>query len=148
MGEWKIEEFNWSDFGGRKWGKEGVGWKFASTLPPSLFFLHYWRFGCFFFFHFFFPNNNFFSFIKNLLKKSYEIGTNSIFYRVFWLNIAKSGVYLRYRHCYKLFRELRKESEFQQRCCRNSTKVWERKRKNGREKILNFSNHITEIPAA
>ena len=69
-------------------------------------------------------------------------------YRVFWLNITKSEIYLRYRHCSKLFRELRKESEFQRRCCRNSTKVWERKRKSGREKILNFDNHITEIPAA
>ena len=27
------------------------------------------------------------------------------------------------------------------------TKVWERKRKIGREKILNFGNPITEIPA-
>ena len=52
-----------------------------------------------------------------------------------------------YRHYSKLFRKLRKESEFRQRCCRNSTKVWERKRKNGREKILNFGNHITETPA-
>ena len=68
--------------------------------------------------------------------------------RVFWLNIAKSGVYLRYRHCFKLFRELRKESEFRQWCCQNSTKVWERKRKSGREKILNFGNHVIEISAA
>ena len=56
------------------------------------------------------------------------------------MNIAKSGIYLRYRHCFKLFRELRKEG--------NSTKVWERKGKSGREKILNFGNHITEILAA
>ena len=68
--------------------------------------------------------------------------------RVFWPNIVKFGVYLRYRYCFKLFRELRKESEFKQWCCRNSTKVWERKRKSGREKILNFGNHITEILAA
>ena len=65
---------------------------------------------------------------------------------VLWLNIAKFGVYLRYRHCSKLFRKLRKESDFWQRCYRNSTKVWERKRKSGREKILNIGNHITEIP--
>ena len=65
---------------------------------------------------------------------------------VFWPNIAKFEVYLRYRHCSKLFREMGKESEFRQRCCRNSTKVWERKRKSGREKILNFGNHITKIP--
>ena len=31
--------------------------------------------------------------------------------------------------------------------CRNSTKVWEINRKSGREKILNFGNHIIEIPA-
>ena len=31
---------------------------------------------------------------------------------VFWLNIAKFGIYLHYSHCSKLFRELRKESEF------------------------------------
>ena len=43
---------------------------------------------------------------------------------------------------------LRKESEFRQQCCRNSTKVWERKSKSGREKILNFDNHITKIPVA
>ena len=30
----------------------------------------------------------------------------------------------------------------------NSTKVWEKKRKSGREKILNFGNHIIEISAA
>ena len=42
---------------------------------------------------------------------------------VFWLNIAESGVYLCYRHCFKLIRELRKESEFRQRYCRNSTKI-------------------------
>ena len=55
---------------------------------------------------------------------------------------------MHYSHCSKLFKNLRKESEFWQRCCRNSTKLWERKRKNGREKILNFGNGITEIPAA
>ena len=69
-------------------------------------------------------------------------------FQVFWLNIAKFRVYLHYRHCSKLYRELRRESEFRQWCCRNSTKVWERKRKSGWEKILNFSNHITEIPIA
>ena len=67
---------------------------------------------------------------------------------VFLLNIAKFGIYLHYSHCLKLFRELRKESEFRQRCCQNSTKVWKRKRKSRREKILNYGNGITEIPAA
>ena len=58
----------------------------------------------------------------------------------FWSNITKFGVYLCYRHCFKLFKKLRKKSEFQQQCCRNSTKVWEKKKKSGRDKILNFGN--------
>ena len=52
-----------------------------------------------------------------------------------------------YRYCYNLFREMRKESEFWRQCCRNSTKVWKRKRKSTGEKILNFGNVIIEIPA-
>ena len=85
----------------------------------------------------------------NSKRKLVECNKNSTlikhrgYKRFFWLIIAKSRIYLHYSHCSKLFRELRKESEFRQRCCRNSTKVWERKR----EKILNFSNGITEIPA-
>ena len=58
----------------------------------------------------------------------------------FWSNITKFGVYLCYRHCFKLFKKLRKKSEFQQRCYWNSTKVWKKKKKSGREKILNFGN--------
>ena len=42
---------------------------------------------------------------------------------VFWLNIAKFEIYLRYRYCFNLFREMRKESECRQHRCRNSTKV-------------------------
>ena len=85
----------------------------------------------------------------NSKRKLVECNKNSTlikhrgYKRVFWLIIAKSRIYLHYSHCSKLFRELRKESEFRQRCCRNSTKVWERKR----EKILNFGNGIIEIPA-
>ena len=33
---------------------------------------------------------------------------------VFWLNIAKSKIYLRYKYCSNLFSEIRKESEFRQ----------------------------------
>ena len=51
-------------------------------------------------------------------------------------------------YCSNLFRNLRKESEFRQYHCRNSTKVGERKRKSGREKFLIFGNTITEIPFA
>ena len=45
----------------------------------------------------------------------------------------------------KLIGELRKEKEFRQQCCRNSTKVGERKRKSWRKK-RNFGNTVTEIP--
>ena len=38
-----------------------------------------------------------------------------------------------------LIGELRKEKEFRQQCCRNSTKVGERKKRN-------FGNAVTEIP--
>ena len=47
---------------------------------------------------------------------------------VMWLNIAKFTVYLRYRYCSNLFRGMRRESEFWQHHCRNSTKVWEREK--------------------
>ena len=63
--------------------------------------------------------------------------------RVFWLNIAKFGVYLRYRHCFKLFREIRKESEFQQQ-----QQKYEREREKVERENLNFGNVITEILAA
>ena len=43
--------------------------------------------------------------------------------RVFWVNIAISKLNLFYRYCLKLIGELRKEKEFQQQCCRNSTKI-------------------------
>ena len=45
-----------------------------------------------------------------------------------------------------LIGELRKEKEFWQQCCRNSTKVGERKGKVGERNILNFSNSVAEIP--
>ena len=67
---------------------------------------------------------------------------------VFWLNIAKFEVNLCYRYCSNLLRKVRKESEFRQYHCRNSTKVGERKKKSGREKFLIFGNTITEIPSA
>ena len=58
------------------------------------------------------------------------------FYRVFWVNIAKSEVNLRYRNCSNLFGILRKEIEFQYYCCRNSTKsMREKKKKVERENV-------------
>ena len=71
--------------------------------------------------------------------------------RVFWLNIGKYEIYLRYRYCLNLIGELRKEREFRQQCCRNSTKVGERKRNSWREKDFEFRqlcyrNSSTQIP--
>ena len=82
------------------------------------------------------------------MKEIKKVLLHAVKHRVFWLNIAKFEVNLCYRYCSNLFRNLRKESEFRQYHCRNSTKVGERKRKSGREKFLIFGNTITEIPFA
>ena len=52
----------------------------------------------------------------------------------------------------KLIGELRKEKEFRQQCCRNLTKIGERKRKRWREKEEEFRQHcyrnsFAQIPA-
>ena len=57
-----------------------------------------------------------------------------------------------YRYCLKLIGELRKKKEFRQQCCRNSTKIGERKRKRRREKEEEFRQHCyrnssAQIPA-
>ena len=75
-----------------------------------------------------------------------------IFLGVFWVNIVKSKLNLLYRYCLKLIRELRKEKEFRQQCCQNSTKIGERKRKRWREKEEEFRQHCyrnssAQIPA-
>ena len=43
-------------------------------------------------------------------RERLNFGITIVEIRAFWLNIAKFGVYLRYRHCSKLFRKLRKNS--------------------------------------
>ena len=68
------------------------------------------------------------------------------------VNIAKSELNLCYRYCLNLIGELRKEKEFRQQCCRNSTKVRERKKKGWREKQEEFRqccywNSFAQIPA-
>ena len=45
-------------------------------------------------------------------------------FRVFWLKIAKNVVYWCYRYYSKLFGKMRRETEFRQRCCRNSKKKY------------------------
>ena len=48
---------------------------------------------------------------------------------VFWVNIVKSEVNLRYRNCSNLFGILRREIEFRYYRCRNSTKSMREKKK-------------------
>ena len=57
---------------------------------------------------------------------------------VFWVNIAKFELNLRYIYYLNLIGKLRKEKEFRQQCCWNSTKIGERKRKSWREKEEEF----------
>ena len=57
-----------------------------------------------------------------------------------------------YSYYLKLIGELRKEKEFWQQCCQNSTKIGERKIKRWREKEEEFRQHCyrnssTQIPA-
>ena len=55
---------------------------------------------------------------------------------VFWVNITKSEVNLRYRNCSNLFGILRREIEFWNYHCRNSTKsMREKKKKVERENV-------------
>ena len=55
---------------------------------------------------------------------------------VFWVNITKSEVNLRYRYCSKLFGILRRQIEFRYYRCRNSTKsMREKKKKVERENV-------------
>ena len=60
---------------------------------------------------------------------------------VFWLNIAKFEVNLRYRYCSNLFRDVRKESEFRQYHYRNSTKSRKDKKKKWEREIFDFRQH-------
>ena len=56
--------------------------------------------------------------------------------KLFWVNIAKLEVNLRYRYCSKLFGILRREIEFWYYRCRNSTKsMREKKKKVERENV-------------
>ena len=41
---------------------------------------------------------------------------------------------------------MRREKEFRQQCCRNSTKMRREKEKGGERKQRNFGNTVTEIP--
>ena len=75
-----------------------------------------------------------------LIKKHWKFLVNfpkgALKFRVFWVNIAKSEVNLRYRYCSKLFGILRKKIEFRYYRCQNITKsMREKKKKVERENV-------------
>ena len=57
---------------------------------------------------------------------------------VFWVNIAKSELYLRYRNYSKLFRVMRKESEFRYHQCEIQQKSMREKEKKGERENVEF----------
>ena len=71
-----------------------------------------------------------------LKKKKNRRVLATVVFRVFWINIAKSEVNLRYRNCSNLFEILRREIEFRYYRYRNSTKsIREKKKKVERENV-------------
>ena len=67
---------------------------------------------------------------------------------VFWVNIAKSEVNLRYRYCSKLFGILRREIEFWYYHCRNSTKSMREKKKKMERENVEFRQRWYRISSA
>ena len=68
--------------------------------------------------------------------------------RVFWVNIVKSEVNLRYRNCSNLFGILRREIEFQYYRCRNSTKSMREKKKKVERENVEFQQQGYRISCA
>ena len=68
--------------------------------------------------------------------------------RVFWVNIAKLEVNLRYRYCSKLFGILRREIEFRYYRCRNLTKSMREKKKNVERESVEFWQRWYRISSA
>ena len=67
---------------------------------------------------------------------------------VFWVNIAKSEVNLRYRYYSKLFGILRRKIEFQYYRCRNSTKSMREKKKKVERENVEFQQRWYRISSA
>ena len=65
---------------------------------------------------------------------------------VFWVNIAKSEVNLRYSNCLYYLRFWGERLNFDITVAGIQPKVWERRRKRWREIMLNFGNGDTEFP--
>ena len=77
-------------------------------------------------------NNNFFE------KKNSFFSLYAVLFGVFWVNIVKSELYLRYKNCSKLFKIMKKENEFRYHHCRNSTKSMREKEKRGERENVEF----------
>ena len=60
------------------------------------------------------------------------------FFKVFWVNIVKSEINLRYKNCLNLFGILKREIEFRYYCCQNSTKSMREKKKKVERKNVEF----------
>ena len=67
---------------------------------------------------------------------------------VFWVNIAKFEVNLRYRNCSNLFGILRREIEFQYYHCRNLTKSMREKKKKVERENVEFQQQGYRISCA
>ena len=76
--------------------------------------------------------------LKKKKKKNSSIFQKYSYNGVFWVNIAKFELYLHYRNCWKLFRIVRKESEFRYHHCPNSTKSMRKKKKKGERENVEF----------
>ena len=75
--------------------------------------------------------------------------SNYFKFGIFWVNIVISKLNLLYRYCLKLIGELRKEKEFRQQCCRNSTKIRSEKDREKEEEFRQhcYRNSSAQIPA-
>ena len=93
--------------------------------------------------------------IANLWVFFFSLPSILITQWVFWVNIAKREVNLRYRYCLKLFRILRREIEFRQRwyqissaqfCCPCAEcQKWKGKKNKNKNWQTNCGNAIAEI---
>ena len=80
-----------------------------------------------------------------LKKKKNQRVLAAVVFRVFWVNIAKFEVNLRYRNCSNLFEILRREIEFRYYRCRNSNKSMREKKKKGERENVEFRQWRCQI---
>ena len=92
---------------------------------------------------------NFLFSLINDTKNAEIIKNGTILYhnsRVFWVNIVKSEVNLRYKNCLNLFGILKRKIEFRYYCYQNSTKSMREKKKKVGRKNVEFRQRDIEFP--